>query len=54
MITTILIAMVLILAGALGFLLYAMQYEHNKMAQDRQRRKTEAWNTVFQRTDLKA
>ena len=54
MITTILIALVLILAGVLGFLLYAMQYEHNKKMRDRQRRKTEAWRTVFQRTDLRA
>lgn len=54
MITTILVALVLILAGVLGFLMYAMQYEHNKKMQDRQRRKTEAWKTVFQRTDLKA
>ena len=54
MITTILIALILILAGVLGFVLYTMQYEHDKKAHDRQRRKTEAWNTVFQRTDLKA
>lgn len=54
MIITILIALVLILAGALSFILYTMQYEHNKKMQDRQRRKTEAWRTVFQRTDLRA
>ena len=54
MITTILAALVLILAGVLVFLMYAMQYEHNKKMQDRQRRKTEAWKTVFARTDLKA
>jgi len=54
MITTILIALILILAGVLGFILYTMQYEHDRRMQDRQRRKTEAWRTVFQRTDLKA
>ena len=54
MITTILAALVLILAGVLGFLLYAMQYEHNKRKMDRQKRRTEAWRTVFQRTDLRA
>ena len=54
MITTILIAMVLILAGVLGFILYTMQYEHDKRKMDMQRRKTEAWKTVFQRTDLRA
>lgn len=53
MITTILAALVLILAGVLGFLMYAMQYEHNKKMQDRQKRRTEAWRTVFQRTDLR-
>ena len=54
MITTILAALVLILAGALGFLMYAWWYEHNKKMQERQKRKSEAWRTVFQRTDLKA
>lgn len=54
MITTILAALVLILAGVLVFLMYAMQYEHNKRKMDRQKRKSEAWRTVFQRTDLRA
>ena len=54
MITTILIALVLILASVLGFLMYAMWYEGNKRRQDREKRRTEAWKTVFQRTDLKA
>ena len=54
MITTILIALILILAGVLSFVLYMMQYEHDRKMQDRQKRKTEAWKTVFQRTDLRA
>jgi len=54
MLTTILIALVLILAGVLSFILYTMQYEHNKRKMDRQKRRTEAWRTVFQRTDLRA
>ena len=54
MITTILIALVLILAGALSFILYTMQYERDRKMQERQKRKSEAWRTVFQRTDLKA
>lgn len=54
MITTILAALVLILAGVLGFLMYAMQYEHNKKKREIQRRKDARWQTIFQRTDLRA
>ena len=54
MLTTILIALILILAGVLGFILYTMQYEHDRKMQERQKRRTEAWRTVFQRTDLRA
>jgi uncharacterized membrane-anchored protein len=54
MLTIILIALILILAGVLGFLMYAMWYEGNKRRQDREKRRTEAWKSVFIRTDLKA
>ena len=54
MITTILAALVLILASVLGFLMYAMWYEGNKRRQNREKRRTEAWKSVFIRTDLKA
>lgn len=54
MITVILLAVILFLAGALGFLMYAMWYEGNKRRQNREKRRTEAWKSVFIRTDLKA
>lgn len=54
MITVILLAIILFLAGVLSFILYTMQYEHDRKMQERQKRKSEAWKTVFQRTDLKA
>ena len=54
MLITILIAIILILASVLGFLMYAMWYEGNKRRRDREKRRTEAWESVFQRTDLKA
>ena len=54
MLITILIALILILAGVLGFILILLQYEHNKKKQERQRKNDSRWQTVFQRTDLKA
>ena len=54
MITVILLAVILILAGVLSFILYTMQYEHNQKKRERQRKKDARWQTVFERTDLKA
>ena len=54
MITAILLVIILFLASVLGFLMYAMWYEENKRRQDREKRRTEAWKSVFIRTDLKA
>lgn len=54
MITVILLAVILFLASVLGFLMYAMWYEGNKRRQNREKRRTEAWKSVFIRTDLKA
>ena len=51
---TILIAVILILAGILGFILYALWYERNKFEQERKRKNDARWQTVFDRTDLKA
>ena len=53
MITVILLAVILFLAGVLGFLIIAMQYEHNKKKQDRQRKNDARWQTVFERTNLR-
>lgn len=54
MLIAILIALILILAGVLGFILILLQYEHNQKKQERQRKNDARWQTVFQRTDLKA
>ena len=54
MLIAILLAIILFLASVLGFLMYAMWYEGNKRRQDREKRRTEAWKSVFIRTDLKA
>lgn len=54
MLIAILVALILILAGVLGFILILMQYEHNQKKRERQRKKDARWQTVFERTDLKA
>ena len=53
-IETILIAVILVLAGILGFILYALWYERKKFEEERKRKKDARWQTVFERTDLKA
>lgn len=54
MITTILASLVLILAGILGLIMVLMQYEYKKRKEAREKRTTKAWQTVFERTDLRA
>ena len=54
MITTILVSLVLILAGILGFIMVLMQYEYTRRKEARERKKNKAWQTVFERTDLRA
>lgn len=51
---TILIAVILVLAGILGFILYALWYERKKFEQRRKIRKDARWQTVFDRTDLRS
>lgn len=53
MITVILIALILILSGVLGFILILLQYEHNQKKLEQQRKNDARWQTVFDRTDLK-
>ena len=50
----ILIAVILILAGILGFILYAIWYERKRIQQERERKKDARWQTVFDRTNLRA
>ena len=53
MITTLLFATTLVLAGILGFVVYVKYTEIKKYREEKQRRYSRRWSTVFERTDLK-
>ncbi len=53
MVTTILIATTFFLAFVLGFILYAKYVEAEKHKEEKRRRYTSLWKTVFERTDLR-
>lgn len=54
MITTILIGTTITLAAILSIILYAMERDRKRRRQAIQRRNSQRWKTIFDRTDLKA
>lgn len=53
MITEILFALVLVLTGVLGFVLYVQRRVVQKRIADKNEKKEREWSTVFERTDLR-
>lgn len=54
MVNGMVIGTIVLLAGALAVILYRMESRQRKRRQAIQRRNSQRWKTIFDRTDLKA